>query len=284
LLPAKENSQMKDARRLSTSRKKVCEGTDKTFVVINQKGIDPLCLDSLAKEGIIALRRAKRRNMERLILACGGSAVNAVDDLTVDDLGYAEDVYEHSLGDERYTFVEGVKNPKSCTILVKGPNDHTIAIIKDAIRDGLRAVKNVFDDNSVLPGAGAFELAAYHSLEKFKDTISGKVKLGVQAFAESLLIIPKTLAANSGFDVQDSIITLLDAAKNEKVSVGIDILKLDGFIDPVSQGIYENYCVKKQFLNVAPLLAEQLLLVDEIMKAGKKMGGNPMEGDDGHGH
>lgn len=264
-------------------KRKVCEGNDKTFVVINQKGIDPLCLDSLAKEGIIALRRAKRRNMERLILACGGNAVNAVDDLTVDDLGYAEDVYEHSLGDERYTFVEGVKNPRSCTILIKGPNDHTIAIIKDAIRDGLRAVKNVYDDNSVLPGAGAFELAAYHSLEKFKDSITGKVKLGVQAFAESLLIIPKTLAANSGFDVQDSIINLLDSAKKEKVSVGIDILKPDSFIDPISQGIYENYCVKKQFLNVAPLLAEQLLLVDEIMKAGKKMGGNPMD-DDGHGH
>lgn len=266
-------------------KRKVCEGNDNSFVVINQKGIDPLCLDSFAKEGIIALRRAKRRNMERLILACGGNAINAVDDLTADDLGWADEVYEYSLGEEKYTFVEGVKNPRSCTLLVKGPNDHTIAQIKDAVRDGLRAVKNVYDDQAVLPGAGAFELACYHSLQGFKDEVSGKAKLGVQAFADALLIIPKTLAANSGFDVQDSIITLLDAAKKEKVSVGIDIAKPDGFINPETQGIYDNYCVKKQFLNVAPLLAEQLLLVDEIMKAGKKMGGH-LGGadDDGHGH
>jgi len=223
--------------------------------------------------------------MERLILACGGNAINAIDDLCAEDLGWADEVSEYTLGEEKYTFVEGVKNPKSCTILVKGPNDHTISIIKDAIRDGVRAVKNVYDDQCVLPGGGAFELAAYHSLQTFKDEVSGKAKLGVQAFAESLLVIPKTLAANSGFDVQDNIIILLDAAKKEKIKIGIDISKPDSFMDPESQGIFDNYCVKKQFLNVAPLLAEQLLLVDEIMKAGKKMGGH-MGGadDDGHGH
>jgi len=96
-------------------------------VVINLKGIDPICLDMLAKEGILALRRAKRRNMERLILACGGKAVNAVDGLTKEDLGYAEEVYEHTLGEEKYTFVEGCKNPLACTILIRGPNEYTIA-------------------------------------------------------------------------------------------------------------------------------------------------------------
>jgi len=102
-----------------------------------------LCLDLFAKDGIIALRRAKRRNMERLVLACGGHAVNSVDDLKEEDLGWCEEVTEFDLGDDKYTFVEGVKNPGSCTILVKGPNDHTIAILKDAVRDGLRAVTNV---------------------------------------------------------------------------------------------------------------------------------------------
>jgi T-complex protein 1 subunit zeta len=81
----------------------------------------------LAKEGIIALRRAKKRNMERLTLACGGQAVNSVDDLTEKDLGYAEEVHESNIGDEKYTFVEGCKHPLSCTILIKGQNDHTIA-------------------------------------------------------------------------------------------------------------------------------------------------------------
>lgn len=118
--------------------------------------------------------------MERLVLACGGTAVNSVEDLTVEDLGYADEVYEHTLGEEKYTFIEGVKHPRSCTILIKGPNEHTIAMIKDAIRDGLRAVKNVYDDKAVIPGAGSFEVAAYiHLTGDFKDTIKGKAKMGV---------------------------------------------------------------------------------------------------------
>jgi len=92
----------------------------KGFVIINQKGIDPLSLDVLAKNGILALRRAKRRNMERLQLACGGIAQNSVDDLTPDVLGWAGLVYEHTLGEEKYTFVEDVKEPKSVTMLIKG--------------------------------------------------------------------------------------------------------------------------------------------------------------------
>lgn len=87
-------------------------------------------MDLLANEGIIALRRAKRRNMERIVLACGGTAVNDVSELSEADLGYCDEVYEHTLGEEKYTFLEGVKNPKSCTILINGPNEHTIAIIK----------------------------------------------------------------------------------------------------------------------------------------------------------
>jgi len=133
----------------------------------------------LAKEGILGLRRAKRRNLERLTLACGGNAVNAVDNLTEADLGWAEEVYEQTLGEDKYTFVEGCKNPLSCTILVRGPNEHTIAQLKDAVRDGLRAVKNTIDDQGVIPGAGAFELACYSKLTAEKENVVGKAKLGV---------------------------------------------------------------------------------------------------------
>jgi T-complex protein 1 subunit zeta len=254
-------------------KRKVCDGTDKNFIVINQKGVDPLCLDSFAREGIVALRRAKRRNMERLVLACGGNAINSVEELSAEDLGWADSFEEMSLGDDKYTFIEGVKHPMSCTILIKGPNEHTIAIIKDAVRDGLRAVKNVYDDGYVIPGAGAFEVATAEALGTFKDTIKTKAKLGVQAFAEALLIIPKTLAENSAYDVQEAIIQLTDAHKQKKTPVGLNVNEL-GVIDPVLEGILDNYVVKRQFLNISPLLAEQLLLVDEVMKAGKKMGGD----------
>lgn len=149
--------------------------------------------------------------MERLSLACGGIPVNSVDDMTPDILGFAGSVYEQTLGEDHYCFVEDVKNPFSCTLLLKGPNQQVVSQLKDAARDGIRAVKvrdgvmfsqqNALEDRKLVPGAGAFELAAYDHLMKFADTVEGKAKLGVRAYAEALLVIPKTLAENSGFDV-----------------------------------------------------------------------------------
>jgi T-complex protein 1 subunit zeta len=193
-------------KKIVELKKDVC-GSDpkKNFVLINQKGIDPLSLDVLAKHGILALRRAKRRNMERLQLVCGGTSQNSVDDLTPDVLGWAGLVYEQTLGEEKYTFVEEVKEAKSVTIMIKGPNAHTITQIKEAVRDGLRSVFNMIVDGSVVPGAGAFQVAcsAHLRSEAFTRQLKGKTKWGVQAFADALLVIPKTLAANSGHDIQD---------------------------------------------------------------------------------
>lgn len=104
-------------------------------------------MDLFAQNGILALRRAKRRNMERLQLACGGEALNSVDDLKPEDLGFAGLVYEHVLGEDKFTFIEECKDPKSVTILIKGPNRHSIVQTKDAIYDGLRAVLNVLRDS-----------------------------------------------------------------------------------------------------------------------------------------
>jgi len=251
-------------------KNKVCSGSDKNFVVINQKGIDPPSLDLLARAGIIALRRAKRRNMERLVLACGGEAVNSVDDLTEDCLGWAGLVYEHVLGEEKYTFVEHVRNPRSCTILIKGPNDHTIAQIKDAVRDGLRSVKNTIEDEAVVMGAGAFEIAAKkHLIDNVKKTVKGRAQLGVEAFAEALLVIPKTLAQNSGLDTQDVLVSLQNEHDRELV-VGLNHHTGEP-IDPQMEGIFDNYSVKRQIINSGPIIASQLLLVDEVIRAGRNM-------------
>uniref|UniRef100_A0A6N2MG22 T-complex protein 1 subunit zeta n=1 Tax=Salix viminalis TaxID=40686 RepID=A0A6N2MG22_SALVM len=278
-------------RKIIELKDKVCSGTDNNFVVINQKGIDPPSLDLLARAGIIALRRAKRRNMERLVLACGGEGLNSVDSLTP----VAGLVYEHVLGEEKYTFVEHVKNPHSCTILIKGPNDHTIAQIKDAVRVGLRAVKNTIEDEAVVlvssarrnscliillhmilavlvafdggfgssVGAGAFELAAR------KHLINERAQLGVEAFADTLLVVPKTLAENSGLDTQDEIVTLTGEHSRDNI-VGIN-LQTGGTLDPQMEGIFDNYSVKRQLLNSGPVIASQLLLVDEVICAGRNM-------------
>lgn len=259
-------------RKIIALKRKVCEGTDKNFIVLNQKGIDPMSLDMLAKEGIIGLRRVKRRNMERSILACGGRAPHSADDLTPEDLGYCDKVYEQTLGEDKYTFVEGVKNPFSCTILIKGPNEHSIAQTKDAIRDGLRAVKNAIEDKCIVPGAGAFEIACSEHLREFAKSgvVQGKAILGVEVFAEALLGIPKAIVTNSGQDVQETIINVIMDSKSTGAVLGVDISNGKS-LNPVHYGIYDNYCVKKSFLTIAPVLVQQLLLVDEIIRAGKQM-------------
>jgi T-complex protein 1 subunit zeta len=202
--------------------------------------------------------------------------VNSFDDLEPDVLGWCDKLHEETLGEEKYTFIEGVKVGKSCTILLRGPNKHSIEQIKDATRDGLRAVKNAIDDKALVPGGGSFEIGAYRMLMRRKGAVSGKAKLGVEAFANSLLIIPKTLAENSGFDIQDVIIKIEEEQeRNEEqglnAAVGIDLNSGEPFL-PGVEGVWDSYSVKKQILSLSTVLATQLLLVDEVMKAGKAMG------------
>eukprot|EP00931_Biecheleriopsis_adriatica_P038184 TRINITY_DN2189_c0_g1_i2.p1 TRINITY_DN2189_c0_g1~~TRINITY_DN2189_c0_g1_i2.p1 ORF type:complete len:540 (-),score=159.50 TRINITY_DN2189_c0_g1_i2:32-1651(-) len=256
-------------KKIIELKKKVCtEENGKTFVIINQKGIDPPSLEMLAHEGIIALRRAKRRNMERLPLIVGGQAVNSVDDIDIDDLGQADVVYEQTLEDDKFTFIEGVKNPHSCTVLIQGSTEHAIAQMKDAIKDGLRAVQNTIEDEAVVPGAGAFEVAAHVHLEQYKKSVEGKPRLGVEIFGKALLIVPKTLLDNSGLDVQEKLLKVLSERENKNRCVGVSVATGDP-TDPNLEGIFDNFLVKKQMLGLAPVLAEQLLLVDEVIRAGK---------------
>ncbi|XWS75448.1 hypothetical protein CRYUN_Cryun01aG0088700 [Craigia yunnanensis] len=210
--------------------------------------------------------------MERLVLACGGEAVNSVDDLTPYCLGWAGLVYEHVLGEDKYTFVENVKNPHSCTILIKGPNDHTIAQIKDAVCDGLRAVKNTIEDEAVV-------------LNK-KEQIVGS--LSVPNWVLKLLLMlflwfPRH-AENFGLDTQDVIIGLtvllfvlitVYFTSFQKESMTGNIVGLNHQtgdpMDPQMEGIFDNYSVKRQIINSGPLIASQLLLVDEVIRAGRNM-------------
>merc|ERR1712048_158739 len=205
---------------------------------------------------------------ERLPLIVGGAAVNSVDDLDENDLGFAQLVYEQTLEDDKFTFIEGVKNPHSCTLLIQGSTDHAIAQMKDAIRDGLRAVQNTIEDEAAVPGAGAFEIAAHVHLEQFKRTVQGKPRLGVEIFGKALLTIPKTLVENSGLDVQDKLLKVISERESTNSPVGVSVATGDP-INPIMEGIWDNYIVKKQLLGLAPVLAEQLLLVDEVIRAGK---------------
>ncbi|CCE88863.1 Piso0_001652 [Millerozyma farinosa CBS 7064] len=254
--------------------------SDKGFVIINQKGIDPMSLDVLAKHGILALRRAKRRNMERLQLICGGEAQNSVDDLTPDILGYSGYVYENTIGEDKFTYVTENKEPKSASILIHGANNHVIQQTKDAIRDGLRSVANVLKDQAIIPGAGAFFMSCNtHLLDKKNKILKGKTKPGVSAFAEALLVVPKTLAANAGLDQLDTISACQDEIADGHV-VGVDLASGEP-IDPSVDGIWDSFRVLRNALSAATGIASNLLLCDELLKAGRsslKEGGGPQGG------
>lgn len=323
-------------RKIVAFKRKVCGDTNdkqqkKHFCVINQKGVDPLSLDMFAKEGILCLRRAKRRNMERLVLAVGGSIILSLEDeLTVDMLGQAGSVRVVSYGgdDNKYTFIEDCrpldhekKNEnehssasslnKSCTLLLQGPNSLTVHQIQDAVKDGLRSVKNAVEDAALIPGGGALELACHEYLMNIvAPATPGKPKVGIQAYAQALLVIPKTLAANSGFDVQEAILAMQEeyrvttmAAASAAGAEGIKTTTSDGATytipklqydlavgfscktgEPMlsaEEGVWDNVRVKRQSLYLATVLANQLLLVDEVMRAGKQMGRQPPQGGGG---
>lgn len=207
------------------------------------------------------------------MLAVGGVALNSIDNMQESSLGWAETVREETLGEDKYTFVEGCRNPKSCTILLKGPDQHTIDQLKDAVRDGLRAVANAIEDKCVVPGAGSFEIYLNHKLIESENDVVGKAQLGYKAFADAVLVIPKTLAQNSGFDMHEALLLLKQDFAKHKALVGLNINEL-GLISPIKEGVFDNYCVKKIFLSITTTLVEQLLLCDEIIKAGKQMGGD----------
>jgi T-complex protein 1 subunit zeta len=276
-------------RQIIALKRSVCDGDGKkdriggiphTFVIINQKGVDPLSLDAFAKEGILCLRRAKRRNMERLVLAVGGEIVQSLEDLDPKVLGRAGKVTQVELGvggdDAKYTFVEDCPHAKSCTLLLHGPNQLTIEQLKDAIQDGLRSVKNAVEDGALVPGSGSFEVAAAEHLRKdVLPSIKGKMRLGVEGFADALEVIPKTLAANSGADVSDVLLELRqERSDNPDLAVGWNC-RTNTAVVPSEEGIWDNVRVKRQGLHLAVVLANQLLLVDEVMRAGKQMGRNP---------
>ncbi|CAG59650.1 uncharacterized protein GVI51_G08151 [Nakaseomyces glabratus] len=246
------------------------------FVIINQKGIDPMSLDVLAKHNILALRRAKRRNMERLQLVTGGEAQNSVDDLSPSILGYSGLVYQETIGEEKFTYVTENKDPKSCTILIKGSTNYALNQTKDAVRDGLRAVANVIKDKCVVPGAGAFFIAASKHLKSSnysKLGVKGKTKTGIEAFSEALLVVPKTLVKNSGFDPLDVLALCEDELEDAKESeekryVGVD-LKIGDSCDPTIDGVWDSYRVIRNAINGATGIASNLLLCDELLRAGR---------------
>jgi thermosome len=237
-------------------------------VVICQKGIDDMAQHFLAKKGILAVRRAKESDMEKLAKATGGKIITNLDDLTPNDLGFAKLVEERKVADDKMTFVEGCKNPKSVTILVRGGAERIVNEAERAIHDALCVVRDVVRDPRVVAGGGAPEAEVARKLRQYAEKLAGKEQLAVLAFAEALESIPMTLAENAGLDPID-IITELRARhdKGEKWA-GVDVFS--GKVADMSKlDVYEPLAVKMQVIKSASEAATMILRIDDVIAASK---------------
>ncbi len=249
-------------------------------VVITQKGIDDLAQHFLAKEGILAIRRVKKSDMEKLAKATGGKILNSLEDIKEEDLGKAGLVEEKKVGDETMIFVTKCENPKAVTILVRGGTEHVVDETERAIKDALGDLAATLKDGKAVAGGGSVEVELSLKLKDFAETLSGKEQLAVLAYAEALEIIPRTLAENSGLDAIE-ILTELKAfhEKGEKES-GIEVFS--GKIKNMwEEGIIEPLRVKTQALKSATEVANMILRIDDVIAAGKTdKGGGEGSGDD----
>jgi thermosome len=248
-----------------------------TFVVV-QKGIDDIAQHYLAKRGIAAIRRAKRSDVENLAKACGARIITTLEDLTAKDLGYAKLVEERRVGKDLMVFVEGCKNPKAVTILVRGGTDRMVDEAERSLHDAKCVVRNVVQDPWIVPGGGASEEEVATRLREFGKSFSGREQLAVFKFAEAMEEIPLTLAENSGLDPVDILVELRSAhAKGEKefgVDVGTGMVK-----DMTKVNVVEPASVKKQAIKSATEAAITLLKIDDVIAASApKKGPAPPEG------
>ncbi|MCW4031408.1 MAG: thermosome subunit beta [Candidatus Bathyarchaeota archaeon] len=247
-------------------------------VVFCQKGIDDMVQHFLAKEGILAARRVKQSDMEKLARATGGRMVSDLDDLKTADLGHAGLVEERKIGDDKMIFIEKCKDPHSVAILIRAGLERMVDEAERAMNDSLSVVSDVIENSKIVAGAGAVEVEVAKELRKYATKVGGREQLAVEAFAEAVEIIPKTLAENAGLDAIDIIVELRSA--HEKVKgkyTGVNVF--NGKVeDSLKNGVIEPAVVKEQAIKSAAESAAMILRIDDVIAATK-----PKEGPGGPG-
>jgi len=253
-------------------------------VVVCQKGIDDMAQHFLARKGILTVRRAKKSDMEGLAKATGGKIITNLDGMSKSDLGYAAVVEERKIGDDKMTFVEGCKHPKSVTILVRGGTQRIVDEAERSIHDALCVAKDVTEEPKIVAGGGAPELEVARTLREYAEKLPGREQLAVSSFAEALEIIPLTLAENAGLDPIDIISELRSRHEKGEVWAGIEVISSKPK-DMNKASVYEPQAVKKQIIKSATEAASMILKIDDIIAAGKtKMPpGGPPPGAGGMG-
>ena len=253
-------------------------------VLICEKGIDDLSQHYLAKEGIYAVRRVKRSDMEKLSKATGAKIITNLDDLKQSELGAAEQVEQVKITDSDMTFVTGCKNPKAVSILVRGGTEHVVDEVERALHDALKVVSVAIEDGVAVPGGGAPEIELAIKLRDYGQSVGGREQLAIEAFAEALEIIPWTLAENAGMDSMDIVIELKNAhAKKSGRNFGVNVL--EGKVsDMLIAKVIEPLRVKTQALESATEVASMILRIDDVIASKKgAMPSGPPGGPGGMG-
>jgi thermosome len=237
-------------------------------VVICQKGIDDMAQHFLAKKGLIAIRRAKKSDMEKLARAIGGKIVSDFDDISPKDLGFAALIEERKIGDDKMTFIEGCKNPKAVTILIRGGTERLNNEAERSIHDALCTVRNLIQDSKVVAGGSAPEMELASTLKKYAQTVSGREQLAIMAFAEALETIAVTLSENAGLDPIDVLSELRSRHEKRETWIGIDV-NSGQVQDMTKVGVYEPVAVKRQIIKSSYEAASLILKIDDVIASGK---------------
>jgi thermosome len=244
-------------------------------VVLCQKGIDDVAQHFMAQEGIVAVRRIKESDMEKLARATGAKLISNLDDLAKKDIGTAQLLEERKIADDKMVFVEGCKNPRAVSILLRGSTDLIVDEAERALHDALCVIRNVVEDGRVVSGGGAPEIQVTKQLIEYAESLPGREQLAVIAFAEAMEIIPKTLAENAGLDPIDIIADLRAHHEKGEVTAGVDGFK--GKVGNLAKAnVWEPLIVKRQAVKSASEVAQMLLRIDDVIASkGMDTGGGP---------
>ncbi len=253
-------------------------------VLLCEKGIDDVAQHFLAKDGVLSIRRVKQSDMEKLVKATGAKVVSNLDDLRAGDLGYAKIVEERKVADDKMTFIEGCRNPKAVTILVRGGSERIVDEAERSIHDALCVVRDVVREPRIVAGGGAPEAETARRLREFSQKLSGKEQLAVLGFAEALETLPMALAENAGLEPIDIMVQLRAAHEKGQVWAGVDIE--EGKVgDLKAKGILEPLSVKAQVIKSSTEAAGMILKIDDVIAAAKSKepkgpaGGHKDEGE-----
>jgi thermosome len=252
-------------------------------VLICQKGIDDLAQHFLAKNNIMAIRRAKKSDIDALSKATGGRVISNIDSMTKKDLGFAGLVEVRKIGDDDMTFVTECKNPKAVSILVRAGSEHVADEIERNLDDAIGVVSLVFKDGKIVTGGGAAEIELALKLRKFAPRVGGREQMAIEAFANAIEVVPSTLAENAGLDVIDTLMGLRKShtKKGRNQHAGLDAFT-GKVVNMQSRNVVEPLRVKTQAVSSATDVATMILRIDDVIASKQPEGPEP-DGSDGMG-